>query len=197
MLKTGIDYWRTEIWPRRRRILMSSQLVLAVALGTSFAAWGDALAIGSSTVGDTLVVVLAYAAIAFGFCLAGLTVALTLPDREFAMELVAPRHGDADDGKGGEKTAYSHLMFVFSWTAVAHWVTIVGAFALLIGAGPDQPLLDPDASTPRHIALGALTAVLAYAVMQFLVTVITLSQVGEVYVALLREKGKSASKAGS
>lgn len=196
MLRAALDYIRTEAWPRRRRILWSSECFIAVLVSVAFGLFGDDLAIGDATTGNVMVVILAYAAIAFGFCLAGLTVALTLPDRQFALELVKDPNnaeGRSDASNSVTGTAYSNLIFVFSWTAVAHWLTIVGAFVLLVAAGPDAHLVGQSASAGHEAVIAALFGVCTYAVLQFLTTVITLSQVGAAYVGILRNSAQNGS----
>jgi hypothetical protein len=59
-------------------------------------------------VGDVTTGLIAYAAIALGFCVAGLTISLTLPDRDFASQLAFCKE------KGEPTNAYSDLLFVFS-----------------------------------------------------------------------------------
>jgi hypothetical protein len=65
---------------------------------------------GSTKLGEVLTIVLAYAATAFGFSVAGLTVALTLPDAAFVHELATKK----PTGKFAELTrkpnAYSDLL---------------------------------------------------------------------------------------
>jgi hypothetical protein len=121
---------------------------------------------------------LTYAAIALGFCLAGLTLALTLPDRDFAKRLATSINKRTTD-------AYSDLLFVFSWTAIAHWVSVVSAL-LLILLWQDQPLIPSDVLPSRRFMVALVTILVAYSFFQFLITLITLSQVGRTYINSLK-----------
>src|SRR4051794_24654712 len=87
MIRTFLGYAREQIRPRWREIATEPECLLAMGLGLAGAIWGDRLTVADSKVGDVVTVVLAYAAVAFGFCLAGLTVAMTLPDERFAVTL--------------------------------------------------------------------------------------------------------------
>lgn len=95
-----------------------------------------------------------------------------------------------------ESDAYSDLLFVFSWTATAHWLTVVGSFAVLIAAGFDRHLIPPHANACPHIAAGLLAFIAAYAVSLFLVTLLTLAQVGNVYIKRLRMRGQDKNETG-
>jgi hypothetical protein len=69
---------------------------------------------------------IAYASIALGFCVAGLTISLTLPDRDFASHLATLKC------PGQSTNSYSDLLFVFSWTAIAHWGVILMLFVVIL-----------------------------------------------------------------
>jgi hypothetical protein len=177
-----LQYFWTEVWPRRTEIL-SGNVLLAIATGAAVASYGDRLisrCVGVTELGTAF---LAYASIGLGFCVAGMTVALTFPDKEFVERLaklsVPGRYGNA----------LSALLFVFSWTAVVHWCTIVLMLVVLfLRAG--QPVF-PESVTRLHRA-GMFVCVTSscYCLFQFLVTVITLSQLGGAYSAGLKRPEK-------
>jgi hypothetical protein len=143
---------------------------------------------GSTKLGEVLTIVLAYAAIAFGFSVAGLTVALTLPDAAFVHELATRK----PTGKLAELTrkpnAYSDLLFVYSWTAAWHWVVLVLGFGELAIYGAGRRVAGSGIPPATQILDGLLVLATAYAVLQFLVTLITLSQVGNRYIERLKER---------
>lgn len=188
MLRTIHSYFSKEVWPRRREILRGSELWIALigALLLSHCApnWG----IASTQVGEVVTVALAYAAVAFGFCLAGLTVALTLPNDGFVRDLATKKPSEAQiKRKGRDANPYSDLLFVFSWTAIAHWLVIVIGLLVLVEAGYSSQLVCGDFGLDERVRLGILSFFLLYAVFQFLITLITLSQVGNRYVDHLRK----------
>lgn len=217
MFRTLWSYLRTQVGPRAGDLFTEPEIWLSVAIGIAAALGGWCLPIADSDAGDVAALVIAYAAVAFGFSLAGLTFALT-PGKEFKAKIASlptdPRgkrkkrreHRRESPGQSNAErehqrehdrrlvhNAYSDLLFVFSWTALAHWIVIVLGFATVVGRGYDEELLPRYASVPTHVLFGLLAASLAYAVMQFLVTVITLSQVGRAYVDTLLEDPQDES----
>ena len=149
--------------------------------------WGGDMALASLDTDKLVAAVLAYAALALGFCLAGLTIALTLPDRSFA-EFLADfeRIPEAQ----GARNAFSELIFVFSWTATAHWMVIVISLVTLVTQGSgDVPTFSGDCSVGA-VLVALLAGMLTYALAQFLVTVLTLSEVGRVYISWVRGRGR-------
>lgn len=94
-----------------------------------------------TSLGDAVAVTIAYAAIAFGFAVAGLTVALTLPDDKFVHHLATAKPKNERLRNNPRKpNAYSDLLFVYSWTALLHWLVIVCSFAMVFGLGYDHRL---------------------------------------------------------
>ncbi len=188
-------FFRDEVAPRWSSILWKSELWIAALLGIAAGLFGDGIPLGHAKVGDVISSVLTYSSIAFGFCLSGLTIVLAMPDGEFVRRLATSRLPNQ------ERDAYSDLLFVFSWTAVAHWIDVAGAIVLLVFCGFDELIFPPCkvsskffcllgfhftisgcAGAERRITVAIATFSIAYAVFQFLITLITLAQVGRVYV---------------
>lgn len=198
MLRTLRSYLAREVLPRRRSIARSSQLWIAIVAGAASWLWGDKLGVAHTSISDVTTAVLAYAALAFGFCLAGLTIALTLPDERFARSLATVRHPkDPTLADGRPRSAYSDLIFVFSWTASAHWAVIVWAIGVLAACGGHLQLMPTHANVGDKAAAAGLAFLLSYALMQFMVTVITLSQVGNRYIDSLRRRDQDERDARS
>jgi hypothetical protein len=175
-----LSFARREAFTRVRGIVISSELAIALAAAILVVVFADNLAIGRTATGDVVFVVLAYAAIAFGFSVAGLTVVLTAPDRIFASQLAwsdPAKPGIAD--KPRKMNSYSNLLFIFSWTAFAHWLVVIVSLGVLVALGSETPLLADGSSVKHSVAIGLLVGVTIYAVELFLVTVITLSDVGD------------------
>lgn len=193
MIRTLLSYLVDQVRPRLREIVTEPEALFAICIGVAAGVWGSRVALGDSRVGDILTVVLAYAAVAFGFCLAGMTLAMTLPDAHF-VETLANRNEATSTKwrkrrpKGFEDNAYARLLFVFSWTAVLHWMAIVTAFVMLTARGFDAKFLPHDACPAARVLVGILAFFLVYAAMQFLVTLVTLSQVGNAYISELRKR---------
>jgi hypothetical protein len=188
MIRAARQYLLDEVFPRWRSILKSEHLWLAFVLG-GIAAWrGEAVFAAGPRVPDAVTALLTYGAIALGFCIAGLTVALTLPDREFARKLATEECGRPP------RDAYSDLLFVFSWTAIVHWVVIVALVIGLAFARDYNSVLCPGASIARRFSVGIVVGLSTYGFFQFLVTLITISQVGRTYIHSLRQKVQNDKK---
>lgn len=194
MLRTLSSYIKHEVWPRRAPIVLSSQALLSVLAGFAFYLWGKHLESGQTDLTDILTVVLAYGAIAFGISLAGLTVALTLPNDRFTTLLATVEPPTAKGRFAGirrrfarlDANAYSDLLFVFSWTALIHWLLIALGFGLLVARGGAAHLLGDSPNLATKISAAALALITIYAVCQFLVVVVTISQVGRTYVGFVK-----------
>ncbi len=193
MFRTLGRYVRREAWPRSGEILRGGEFWVAVVAGAIVGLIAPHLA-SDTKLGDALTIVLAYAAIAFGFSVAGLTVALTLPDAEFVQELATMKPKGAKlRSLKREPNAYGDLLFVYSWTAILHWLVIMAAFLLVVIFGFDHRLGGTGISFATRLADGLLVFLLVYAAVQFLITVITLSQVGHHYIEKLKKRRDAAS----
>ena len=191
MFRTLGRYVSREAWPRRGEILRGGEFWIAVVAGAIVGLIAPQLA-SDTKLGDALTIVLAYAAIAFGFSVAGLTVALTLPDAEFVRELATMKPKGAKlRSLEREPNAYGDLLFVYSWTAILHWLVIMPAFLLVVIFGFDHRLGGTGISFATRLADCLLVFLLVYAAVQFLITVITLSQVGHHYIEKLKKRGNA------
>jgi phosphoglycerol transferase MdoB-like AlkP superfamily enzyme len=184
MINATRQYLRDEIGPRAGNIIGGSELWLSLLIGIACAVWGDQILLGKTKIGDMVSGLLTYASIAFGFCLAGLTLALTLPDRSFAKRLATSKVSNR------KQDAYSDLLFVFSWTAICHWVAIVAFIVALVVAGPQSDILPSTAPISRRVFVAVIAFITAYGVLRFLITLITLSQVGRLYIMSLSNDQK-------
>jgi hypothetical protein len=208
-------HYQSEIRLRWRELATGTELWIAIACGVAIFAWGDRAGIGDAHVSDVVTAILAYAAVAFGFCLTGLTVAMTLPDASFTRLLATaelPKPAPTATGvarwcsgsrgrryarmmkrrvrgKQEPPNAYSDLLFVFSWTAMVHWAAIACSFALIVSRGSSPAFIPDSASGWTKAAAGVLAFVVVYAALQFLITLVTLSGVGSTYIAVLRRAG--------
>jgi hypothetical protein len=132
------------------------------------------------TVSEFVTAVAAYASIAMGFCVAGMTIALTLPSKELMERLattqIRSRHGNALSG----------LLFVFSWTAFVHWSLVVWSLTGLLIGGSNEPVLTANATFTRRALVGISCGCVVYCLCQFAITIITISQAGAVYIGELQ-----------
>jgi hypothetical protein len=173
-------YLKDESKPRWKGIVFGTEAIFSWIVLIAFVRWGDNFFQTAPKVGDLTTGLIAYSAIALGFCVAGLTISLTIPDRNFAL-LMAKR------ATPGKKNAYSDLLFVFSWTAIVHWVALICMFGVVLFVEGNGALLPPNHSRIRLWCGAAITAICFYCLCQFLITLITLSQVGAAYIGFLIE----------
>jgi hypothetical protein len=176
MVKPIFQYLRDEGVPRLGKIVVSPESLIAVLVACAFLRWGDQCFSQSPKIGDLTTGLIAYASIALGFCVAGLTISLTLPDQDFATKLACLKKEDEPTN------AYSDLLFVFSWTAIAHWCALIVLFALTLFGESTSSLLPAGHSRFRGWIVSLIAGICAYCLCQFLITLITLSQVGNIYI---------------
>jgi hypothetical protein len=125
---------------------------------------------------------LAYAAIVFAFSTGGMALVLTFPNQDFISILMRSKLGRR------EESAYADLLFVFSWTAIVHWSLLIVAVTTLLIRGPDSTILNIWDGAGYRALVGLLFALSFYSVAQFLLTMITLTQVGRVYETQVQKK---------
>jgi len=179
MLKPVAQYLRDEGLPRWPQIVFTWECLVTVVVVGIFAKYGDQLFTSYPKVSDITTGLIAYASIALGFCIAGLTISLTFPDAKFTARM----------SQVSEKTSpYSDLLFVFSWTAIAHWCAVVAMFVVILLADGSQSLLPSGHSGIRVWIVSLLAGLCTYCLCQFLITLITLSQVGSAYIKFLRTR---------
>lgn len=183
MLRTLWHYLRCECAPRLKRIVFSSQAALSLLVAAFFALFGPKFFHQAPKIGDVTTGLIAYSAIVLGFCVSGLTVSLTLPDREFAAVLAT------FNPNGEARNAYSDLLFVFSWTAIVHWSAVVLSFVVTLIVESGQGLLPHGCSHGRIVGVAISAGLYTYCFFQFLITLITLSQIGNRYIAHLSRTG--------
>lgn len=181
LLGAFAGFCRREIVPRYKDILFTDDFILAAALAVGIGWFGHRWLSGAPKSADLAVAFLAYAAIALGFCVGGMTIALTLPDRAFTEKLAKFEI----DGKTGN--ALSGLLFVFTLTAVVHWIAICWLVGVLVFDGGDGRSFVTDPSITHRVMIGVTTFLCAYGLFRFLITVLTLAHVGRLYINQLRK----------
>jgi hypothetical protein len=171
-------YTWNQVLPRLLSMFhWSSGLWVAIVTGAIFGYCGASFIPPTTTVGSVAMALLTYAAIALGFSLAGLTLVLTLPSVEFVNWLCGtmPAKKKFD--------SYSDLLFVFSWTAIIHWVIVFGSIGLVLLVNPNQVAFE---AGKHRLWSGVVSGIGVYGLVQFLVTLITLAQLGFTYSLHLR-----------
>lgn len=175
MIKPLLYYARNGIRPRLRRIVLQPQVALSLCMGAICFYWGPGSNAGGLKPNDVAGVILTYAAIAFGFCITGMALVITLPSDNFLRKL--QRHHTHANGQ----SSYLDLLFVFSWTAVCDWILVVLGIVTILVRGTAATLLDKADGGGWRLFVSLFLAICVYSICQFLMTVITLAQVGDLY----------------
>jgi hypothetical protein len=182
MLRPLKQYLVDEGVPRWRNIIIQPETGISILVCGLFIRYGDGSFDKSPKIGDLTTGLIAYASIALGFCIAGLTISLTLPDRDFATTLALRK-------QPGECTnSYSDLLFVFSWTAICHWFAVLILFAVILLTDSGSVLLPPGHTRVRSWLVALIAGLCTYCLCQFFITLVTLSQVGSVYIKHLVDR---------
>jgi hypothetical protein len=182
MIGALCQYAGEEIVPRWRRIIFQPQVIGALGLGVLTWRYGASWPVAGVKVGEATTMLLTYAAIAFGFCIAGMALVLTLPSETFVALLMKHKLGR------NSQSSYSDLLFVFSWTAIIHWTTVVLSIVAVCIGKSDRAMLNAWDGTGWRVLIALLASISSYALVQFLLTVITLSEVGRLYIRELSRR---------
>jgi len=177
------SFCRRDVVPRITEIVLTQDFVISLSLGVALAVWGPSHLTGAPRLADFAMGYLAYAAIALGFCVAGMTITLTLPDRPFLEKLAKL------EIKGRAGNGLTSLLFVFSWTAVLHWAAIVALLLALTLDGGSTQAFAANVTLSRRVLIAAISFVCGYALLEFLITVLTLTHVARHFVSGLRLAG--------
>lgn len=186
VLRTVFRFLRSAARPRWKEIILTQETLIAVAVGVL--AYKESVTIfsHSAKLSDLTIGFVGYAAIALGFCVGGVTIALTLPE-SFVSKLAKLEISEK------EGNALSDLLFVFIWTAFVHWVSIVTALLLLLFFGHIEATDLVNAGVLPRVFLACTVSLAAYTLTQFLITTLTLWQVGNHYVRELRKGSRAPS----
>jgi hypothetical protein len=175
MIKSLVFYATKGLLPRLRRIVINLGFALSIVIGVTCFSQGPNLPVAQLKSSDVGSMILTYAAIAFGFCITGMALVLTLPNDRFLKSLQCHKI----DSKS--QSSYLDLLFVFSWTAVCHWLLVVSGIAIIIFRGTVPNLMSQSDALGWRLFVSWFFGLCAYSLIQFLMTVITLSQLGHLY----------------
>lgn len=178
-------YWKGQVWPRRRLILLHRHMAWAAGFTALVVALCATQPVGALQISSVSGAALGYAALSFGACVTGAVLALTLPSEDRVRKLAT------SGTRGSEFSHYSDLVFNFTWSAVAQLALVLTvAFAYLLGG--DTPVWP---SNPRwtHVAL-LITAVAVgvYSVIRLFSVLYTMSQVAAVVISDIASKPNNA-----
>lgn len=176
-----LAYFSGQVVPRIARIAKSSRVWITLILGAIAGLASPYLPVGQTPVSSLASAGLAFASVSFAACVTGAVLALTLPSSEFRKFTSKTRNGSSF-------SAYSQLIFTFTWSAFAQLAVVVTSVLGLIFGG--DYLVSPLDSHPiNRISLGTATFVFTYAFMQLATVITTISQVAAVMMAIDSQPG--------
>lgn len=176
MIKAIGNFVVRDLRPRWVRVVGSAHFIGAAVFTALFTLAIIQLPLEQQPASDVGGIVITYAAIAFGFSLSTALVLLTLPRLEFLLFLRSEKAAKS------EESALEDLLFIFVWTGILHWMLIALTILIWSVSEPGQPLLKTTSSWPDRLLVGGWMGFGIYALAQFLVSIITLQQLGRLYV---------------
>jgi hypothetical protein len=175
-------YVGAEIRPRLGRIVFHPSFMISLVVGIAFYLYGYYASKIIFKVVDAGNTVLGYSAIALGFCVVGFALVVTIPNDNLARLIAGEKR------PGAPSNSYSNLLFVFSWTAFLHWLLILISVAVLLINRDGEISLTPWTHTLPRAVVTILVFLLTYCLLQLLILILTLQQIGQIYITYLRGK---------
>lgn len=165
-----------QVLPRLRELLSHWAIYVAIAAGVLAAIMAPGLPAGALKIADVTTVGFTFASIAMGACVSALVLSLGLPGTERLRRWA--KMGGTTPGK----SALSDLVFVVVWAALCQLgLILVCVLATLFGG--NLPLAPAGLSVTHSVALAAGLTVFFYALLELIVVVSTLSQMGVMIIA--------------
>lgn len=180
MRKTIRQFYLDEVKPRKNTIFLSDHALIAILFSLLLSLIGDFLGFESLKKESVVSALFNYSSIAMGFCVTCVTMCLTMGDKEFVKHLCS--HKTLEN----KSDSFSDLIFVFSWTAVCHWLSIIILVIATLNTNDNETLFSNSFNIAERISFLFSSAVIFYSLLQFLITIITTMQVGKVYSKFLK-----------
>lgn len=181
-------YVRGQVLPRSGGVFLSWRFAVPGLLGFALAFVLPRVCSIDAQIGGIASAGLNYSAISFGACITGAVLAIGLPSEERVSRWASAVP------KGKDFSVYSDLVFALTWAAYSQLAVLVVSIAASV-VGDDETIL-PDNPYPSHLLLLALSLwVFLYGVLQLLVLVSTISQLGNVIDS--EQRGKTADHVSS
>jgi hypothetical protein len=182
MLDALLPYLGQVLTRHTRRIFATTHPYLALSVPLFVIPWfGDDLGLSALKIGDTITASATYNTVIFGFCAAATALVLAIPNERF-LQFISTR--------AGSTTPFRDIIFVFSWTGVVHWIAFALSLLCLVFYGNDA-IIKITSSTSHEYKLFMIYATAQiYAFLQFLVTMIAVYEVGDLYGKFLQTQNR-------
>lgn len=176
---------RGQVAPRARQLLLNSTSLFAAVFAVIVAGAIDRLPIGSMKISDVVTNGFTFASITLGACFSAIVLSLGLPGAERL------RKWSSLEGTTKSKSALSDLVFVLVWAALSQVAVIITCAAALIFGG-EHALGPTGMHIPHRVGLFLGSFVFFYALLELIIVVRTLSQVGVVIIFEERARDDTA-----
>lgn len=127
---------------------------------------------------------LTYDTVVFGVAVAAMALMIAIPSQEFLYFL----------SQSGRRGAYRDLAFVISWTGVVHWIALVLTLASIAFLDKDTALVFQDRDLLTSGMLFSLTWAQIYGLCQFLVNLLAIFEISDLYGLWLVAEARKRSK---
>lgn len=199
MPKFKDSYWGRWVQPRARKILFHGNIIVSVVLGLvclGASMFTSPLAPKSRmAVSDISEIVMSFAAFGLSVAIPAVTLIIVFPRGNLLKGMTTPVQrgvdgngpvGTAGSGKKPSATAFSDLVFLFSWTGVVQVLAAATAFVCSVFAGKAEMLTLED---PVGMIAGAVVISFgAYAILQMLTAIVTLADVADLQEQFWRQE---------
>lgn len=168
-----VNLWMGQVAPRLPSLILDLHLYMALLGGSALAYITPQQPVAKLDIAVLAGAIMALASIAFGACITGAVLAITLAPRE---RITRWGQGQA---KGSHFSHFSELIFVFVWSALAQLALIVVAGLAFIFGGAHIMWPEQFGGFQR-VLIGGAGAVAMYAFIQLYNVVKAILQVGVV-----------------
>jgi hypothetical protein len=169
--KIDLNMLRGQIAPRLRHLVLNKIVLYAILSGVICAVLASYLPVGEMTISSVVANGFTFASIAMGSCISAIVLSLGLPGAERL------RKWSNMNGPIKGKSVLSDLVFALTWAALAQ-VALILVCVLATLFGGNLPLA-PESMTVTHwLGLAISLIVFLYAVLELVVVVQTLVQIG-------------------
>lgn len=171
-----LHFLQGQVWPRRRELLRSKSFWLALVIAPIATMLVFQSPGGSIPISEAASAGLTFSSISFGACFSATLLAIGLPGAQRI------KNWSTASGSVDGKSVLSDLIFVLVWAALSQVALVITcSLALIMGGNiptaPLSPLLT------HTLLLSISLFVFIYAILELLIVVQTISQIGVVIIA--------------
>lgn len=193
--KSRRGFWSRHLWPRRREILFHRHVAYSVVGGSVITLLitflGDNLGVSKLTYSSVSTALLPFAALSFGGCVTGATVAIALPNDRLLMtmavngkghlgtriiekrgRLSAKRPDDTNarssDYSKNFRSLYADLVFTFIYAGVIQLIMALCSVLVLVLVGDQTVASSCSCDWWRKASILLLSTIFIYSVLQLM-----------------------------